>query len=83
MVKGTKLILDRHMSPLISVQCIINLCYFSSAVSNVATDVDMGLKEIYQLLEEEAKNEEEFQVILYSVSVKSYHYLNFNILENI
>ena len=32
------------------------------AVSNVATDVDLGLKEIQQMLEEEAKQEEEFQV---------------------
>ena len=33
-----------------------------SAVSNVATDVDLGLKEIQSLLDEETKNEEEFQV---------------------
>ena len=40
-----------------------------SAVSNVATDVDLGLKEIQQLLDEENKNEEEFQVP-YNLKIK-------------
>lgn len=46
--------------------CIVFLLFsvILIAVSNVATDVDLGLKEVQQLLEEETKSEEEFQVAM-------------------
>ena len=34
------------------------------AVSNVSTDVDMGIREIQELLQEESKAELEFQVFM-------------------